>query len=325
MDDKQHEFTIHEFDALREEINGYFQEMRKLEVYAVVATAIMYSFLISLERGGNDVLPFHAPILVWGLPILFPILIFIRARAFHNQVVMIGSYIKKVEEQYGRNPLGWENREKNKSTESRLARSNYVFIVFLAIFSTGLFLWRLCARSARMNRLAPITATTRLPALIAVAGERASLRFLEFFAANIRNPHTRRACSRAVAEFLAWRDQQKVPSVAAVQPLHVAAWIEQQTREHAAPTAKLRLAALTEARENGLAADEGEIEPASQAEAAKRAAMMFGFSRQPVTANARRLAALSNKVRALMVQTDPDALRAALAGLATALDALCVG
>jgi site-specific recombinase XerD len=35
-----------------------------------------------------------------------------------------------------------------------------------------------------------------------------------------------------------------VPSVADVQPLHVAAWIEQQTREHAAPTAKARLAAL---------------------------------------------------------------------------------
>jgi hypothetical protein len=31
-----------------------------------------------------------------------------------------------------------------------------------------------------------------VPALIAVAGERASLRFLEFFAANIRNPYTRR-------------------------------------------------------------------------------------------------------------------------------------
>ncbi len=41
-----------------------------------------------------------------------------------------------------------------------------------------------------------------VPALIAAAGERASLRFLEFFAANIRNPHTRRAYGRAVAEFL---------------------------------------------------------------------------------------------------------------------------
>ena len=84
----------------------------------------------------------------------------------------------------------------------------------------------------------------RLPALIAAAGDRASLRFLEFFAANIRNPHTRRAYGRAVAEFLAWCDDNGVPSITAVQPLHVAAWIEQQTREHAAPTVKLRLAAL---------------------------------------------------------------------------------
>jgi hypothetical protein len=40
-----------------------------------------------------------------------------------------------------------------------------------------------------------------VPALIAASGARASLCFLEFFAANIRNPHTRRAYSRAAA----WR------------------------------------------------------------------------------------------------------------------------
>jgi site-specific recombinase XerD len=83
-----------------------------------------------------------------------------------------------------------------------------------------------------------------VPALIAAAGDRASLRFLEFFAANIRNPHTRRAYSRAVTDFLIWCDDNLVPSITAVQPLHVAAWIEQQTRMHAAPTVKLRLAAL---------------------------------------------------------------------------------
>src|SRR5450755_4073961 len=83
-----------------------------------------------------------------------------------------------------------------------------------------------------------------VPALIAAAGERASLRFLEFFAANIRNPHTRRAYSRAVAEFMTWCEDNGVTSITAVQPLHVSAWIEQQTRERAAPTAKLRLAAL---------------------------------------------------------------------------------
>ena len=43
-----------------------------------------------------------------------------------------------------------------------------------------------------------------MPALIAAAGERAGMRFLEFFSANIRNPHTRRAYARAAEEFLAW-------------------------------------------------------------------------------------------------------------------------
>jgi hypothetical protein len=98
--------------------------------------------------------------------------------------------------------------------------------------------------------ISPNTITTRqhapdvVPALIAAAGERASLRSLEFFAATIRNPHTRRAYGRAVAGFMTWCDDNHVPSIAAVQPLHVAAWVEQQTRDHSAPTAKLRLAAL---------------------------------------------------------------------------------
>src|SRR5882757_3859962 len=83
-----------------------------------------------------------------------------------------------------------------------------------------------------------------LPALVTAAGERASVRFLEFFAANIRNPHTRRAYYRAAEEFLAWCESVGVPSIAAVQPVHVAAWIEASTRELAAPSVKQRLAAI---------------------------------------------------------------------------------
>jgi hypothetical protein len=52
-----------------------------------------------------------------------------------------------------------------------------------------------------MNQLVPISSLT-LPTLVTTAGERASIRFLEFFAANIRNPHTRRAYYRAAEEFL---------------------------------------------------------------------------------------------------------------------------
>jgi site-specific recombinase XerD len=83
-----------------------------------------------------------------------------------------------------------------------------------------------------------------VPALVAAAGKRASMRFLEFFAANIRNPHTRRAYHRAAEEFLAWCASAGVPSIAAIQAVHVATWIEASTRELAVASVKQRLAAI---------------------------------------------------------------------------------
>jgi integrase/recombinase XerC len=94
-----------------------------------------------------------------------------------------------------------------------------------------------------MNQLARI-ASPALPALVTAAGDRASVCFLEFFAGQIRNAHTRRAYSRAVGEFLTWCQDVGVPAIAAVQPLHVATWIEAQTRELSAPTVKQQLAAV---------------------------------------------------------------------------------
>ncbi len=98
-----------------------------------------------------------------------------------------------------------------------------------------------------MNQLAviePVSPSLPLPRLVEAGGERVKIRFLEFFAASIRNRHTRRAYSRAVTDFLAWCASVGVTSLTAVQPLHVATWIEQQAQEHAAPTAKQRLAGV---------------------------------------------------------------------------------
>jgi hypothetical protein len=50
------------------------------------------------------------------------------------------------------------------------------------------------------------TAGAELPALVAGAGDRAALRFLEFFTVNIRNPNTREAYRRAAGAFLRWCD-----------------------------------------------------------------------------------------------------------------------
>lgn len=95
-----------------------------------------------------------------------------------------------------------------------------------------------------MNQLVTHGAILTLPAIVALADQRAQERFLEFFAVAIRNPHTRRAYARAAGAFLTWCDLEGVRSLPDVKPMHVAAWVEIQSREYAAPTAKQRLAGV---------------------------------------------------------------------------------
>lgn len=95
-----------------------------------------------------------------------------------------------------------------------------------------------------MNQLVPITASA-LPAIVTAAGDQAEVRFLEFFAGQIRNRHTRPVYSRAAGEFLTWCADAAIPSIVAVEPLHVVTWIEMKTRsELAAPTVKQQLGAI---------------------------------------------------------------------------------
>jgi len=52
--------------------------------------------------------------------------------------------------------------------------------------------------------LTKLTDAHLVPALIADCGDQAAWRYVEFFTANIRNPHTRRAYARACVRFFAW-------------------------------------------------------------------------------------------------------------------------
>jgi site-specific recombinase XerD len=83
----------------------------------------------------------------------------------------------------------------------------------------------------------------RLPALIEREGTRAQERFLEFFAARIRNPGTRIAYARAAGRFFGWCEARGI-ELARISPLVVAAYAEGLTLELSAPTVKLHLAAI---------------------------------------------------------------------------------
>ncbi len=60
-----------------------------------------------------------------------------------------------------------------------------------------------------------------MPALIVRAGGQAEKRFLEFFAAQIRNRNTREAYLRAVRDFLDWAKSVGVGELLDIEPVHV--------------------------------------------------------------------------------------------------------
>jgi site-specific recombinase XerD len=82
-----------------------------------------------------------------------------------------------------------------------------------------------------------------VPSLIGEIGEHAAKAFLEFFAADIRNPQTRDAYLRAVRRFCEWCDSYNL-RLEQVEPFHVGAYVEAHSKEASAPTVKQHLAAI---------------------------------------------------------------------------------
>ena len=89
-----------------------------------------------------------------------------------------------------------------------------------------------------------LRSTLAVPAAIANAGDHATRRFLEFFAAQIRNKNTRMAYYRAACSFFAWVEQHRIGELADIEPVHVAAYIERLQATAAKPTVKQHLAAI---------------------------------------------------------------------------------
>ena len=82
-----------------------------------------------------------------------------------------------------------------------------------------------------------------LPDIVLRAGPQAAERTVEFFTAQIRNPHTRAAYGTAVTRFFTWCDARGL-ELAQISPIAVATYIEEMQRGYRAPTIKQHLAAI---------------------------------------------------------------------------------
>lgn len=82
-----------------------------------------------------------------------------------------------------------------------------------------------------------------MPAIIEASGANAKQRFVEFFAACIRNANTRMAYMRAVARFCQWLEFQKI-ELRMIEPTLVAVYIEELMPLYAPASVKQHLAAI---------------------------------------------------------------------------------
>ncbi|MGE0282193.1 MAG: tyrosine-type recombinase/integrase [Rhizobiaceae bacterium] len=99
--------------------------------------------------------------------------------------------------------------------------------------------------AGRPGRVSPvIAASVVVPTIVADASDQAARRFLEFFAATIRNKNTRMAYYRACCRFFAWCEQHRIGTLADIEPLHVAAYIETMQAGFEKPSVKQHLAAI---------------------------------------------------------------------------------
>jgi site-specific recombinase XerD len=91
--------------------------------------------------------------------------------------------------------------------------------------------------------IAEHAANAAVPALVADAGDDAARRFLEFFAATIRNRNTRVAYFNNVRQFFAWCERRGIDGLKRIEPIH-ALYVEDLSRSFSKPTVKQHLAAV---------------------------------------------------------------------------------
>ena len=83
-----------------------------------------------------------------------------------------------------------------------------------------------------------------VPDQIANSGPAGRRAWLEFFAAQIRNPNTRQAYARAAHRLFDWLAEYGINDVVDIEPVHIAVWLEARMREASRPTVKQELAGI---------------------------------------------------------------------------------
>lgn len=122
-------FHIEEYKALRREIEIYLHESRFQERYTIVASGLIWAWLIThrIDNGW-----------VWSLPVWIALASSIRRLAITGHFNVMREYLKGVENFYG--VKGWEHR--NENWNQNIAYSELIISAILFVLSFAAWYWR---------------------------------------------------------------------------------------------------------------------------------------------------------------------------------------
>ena len=93
------EFLLAEYAELRHEILDALRQVPTNEKWALTISGVFWAWYASGEY----------PAVIVCIPVVLVVLLFFRWRAIENKFSTFGAYIKKVEERFDLEGLGWEH------------------------------------------------------------------------------------------------------------------------------------------------------------------------------------------------------------------------
>lgn len=132
-------FHMHEYTTLRKEIEIRNQELLKLQVYAVVGTFAVWSWLATSSK--------PLPKVIWFMPVLLSVLAFTKARTHLGGIFRVAEYLRELEQAVPKlsSLQGWENFIHQKRGEG-LGRWSWnaafwLILIAATIIVPLLFVW----------------------------------------------------------------------------------------------------------------------------------------------------------------------------------------
>lgn len=135
------DFLKEEYLTLRKEVEAAVAELASLERNAILATAAIYSWLVTAK------LTIPLSYLAWSIPILISLFSALRSFNVGQHLQCLSIYIKKIEIEASRSnqhAKGWEHFHSEKTKNNNRTKTTFAFWLCLILVTLLVFIIAWC-------------------------------------------------------------------------------------------------------------------------------------------------------------------------------------